>query len=312
MGKPKYNLIFLALLIIIRPDHVMANELPVPAQNEEMQQDMIFGLWINGIDQHQDAMLTVFEQKKYIECSVLQANFMNIEKFQQLTQMGIPYCLISLPDIGIEEDIDSQLLKINIPTHYMLGQHIQNTEIQMPELPGLGGFLNYDAFYQEGDYSKQANAVADLGLFWKNTFFSNSHIFRKNYQNNNDDFQNNTRLNTSLIFEFPKKLTTLQLGDNVSTNTGLSQSYYFGGFRWGTNFTSRPDFVYWNTPSFKGSALVPSTIDLIINGNKAYNSRINPGEFNIDSNINFRGLGSAEMVVQDIMGNKTVQNVPIF
>ena len=312
MGKPKYNLIFLALLIIIRPDHVMANELPVPEQNEEMQQDMIFGLWINGIDQHQDAMLTVFEQKKYIECSVLQANFMDIEKFQQLTQMGIPYCLISLPDIGIEEDIDSQLLKINIPTHYMLGQHIQNTEIQMPQLPGLGGFLNYDAFYQEGDYSKQANAVADLGLFWKNTFFSNSHIFRKNYQNNNDDFQNNTRLNTSLIFEFPKKLTTLQLGDNVSTNTGLSQSYYFGGFRWGTNFTSRPDFVYWNTPSFKGSALVPSTIDLIINGNKAYNSRINPGEFNIDSNINFRGLGSAEMVVQDIMGNKTVQNVPIF
>ena len=102
------------------------------------------------------------------------------------------------------------------------------------------------------------------------------------------------------------------MGDNVSTNTGLSQSYYFGGFRWGTNFTSRPDFVYWNTPSFKGSALVPSTIDLMINGNKAYNSKINPGEFNIDSNINFRGLGSAEMVVQDIMGNQTVQNIPIF
>lgn len=312
MGKPQYNLIFLALLIIVRPDHAMANELPVPKQNEEMQQDMILGLWINGVDQHQDAMLTMFEQKKYIECSVLQANFMDIEKFQRLTQMGIPYCLISQPDIVVEEDIDSQLLKINIPTRYMQSQHIQNTEIQMPELPGLGGFLNYDAFYQEGDYSKQANAVADLGLFWKNTFFSNGHIFRKNYQNSDDDFQNNTRLNTSLIIEFPKKLTTLQLGDNVSTNTGLSQSYYFGGFRWGTNFTSRPDFVYWNTPSFKGSALVPSTIDLIINGNKAYNSRINPGEFNIDSNINFRGLGSAEMVVQDIMGNKTVQNVPIF
>ena len=45
----------------------------------------------------------------------------------------------------------------------MQRQHIQNTEIQMPELPGLGGFLNYDVFYQNGDYSKQANAVEDLG-----------------------------------------------------------------------------------------------------------------------------------------------------
>ena len=66
MGKPKYNLIFLTLLIIIRPDHVMANELPVPEQNEEMQQDMILGLWINGVDQHQDAMLTVFEQMAHL------------------------------------------------------------------------------------------------------------------------------------------------------------------------------------------------------------------------------------------------------
>jgi outer membrane usher protein len=313
MGKPKYNLILLALLLIVRPAHASANAVPGAEHNEEVQQDAILGLWINGIDQQQDAVLTVVDQKKYIECNVLQANFMDIAKFQQINQMGIPYCLISEADINVVEDIDSQLLKVNIPTHYMQGQHIQNAEMQLPELPGLGGFLNYDAFYQQGDYSRQANVVADLGLFWKNTFFNHSHIFRKNYQNSDDEnFQNSTRLNTSLIFEFPKKLTTLQLGDNVSTNTGLSQSYYFSGFRWGTNFTSRPDFVYWNTPSFKGSALVPSTIDLIINGNKAYNSKINPGEFNIDSNINFRGLGSAEMVVQDIMGNKKVQNIPIF
>lgn len=312
MLKAKYNLIFLALLTLVRADYALANELPIPENKDELQQDAILGLWINGIDQHQDAMLSVVEQNKYIECSVLQANFMDLAKFQQITQKGIAYCLLSQADIHLEEDTDLQLLKINIPARYMLSQHIQNNEIQMPELPGLGGFLNYDAFYQNGDYSKQANAVADLGIFWKNTFFNSSHIFRKKFANSGEDFNTNTRLNTTLIFEFPKQLTTLQLGDIVSTNTGLSQSYYFGGFRWGTNFTLRPDFVYWNTPSFKGSALVQSTIDLIINGNKAYNSKINPGEFNINSNINFRGLGSADMVIEDIMGNKTVQNIPIF
>ncbi|MGE8540218.1 MAG: fimbria/pilus outer membrane usher protein [Acinetobacter sp.] len=314
MLKAKYNLIFLALLALAHADFTLAGELHAAGDADILRNDdAILGLWINGIDQHRDAMLSIVDKKHYIECSVLQSNFMDLDKFQQISQGSISYCLISNPEIEISEDQDLQLVKIDIPASYMLSQNIGNIKIQMPELPGLGGFINYDLFYQGGDYSEQANAVADLGIFWRNTFLNSSHIFRKNTNSSNDlDAGHHTRLNTTLTFEFPKKLANLQIGDVVSTNTGLTQSYYFGGFRWGTNFVSRPDFIYWNTPSLKGSALVPSTIDLIINGNKAYNSKINPGEFNIDSNINFRGLGSADMIVQDIMGNRTVQNIPIF
>ncbi|MDM1487497.1 hypothetical protein [Acinetobacter towneri] len=58
--------------------------------------------------------------------------------------------------------------------------------------------------------------------------------------------------------------------------------------------------------------MVPSSVDLIINGNKVYNTTVNPGEFLIDSGINFNGMGNAELVVQDVLGNRTVQTIPIF
>lgn len=315
MPKAKYNLIFLALLTLTHTDFTFAGELSTIENStvNSTEEDAILGLWINGIDQYQDAVLSTIEQKKYIECRILQSNFMDVSKFQQITQDTISYCLISATDIEITEDQDLQLLKINIPAQYMLSQHIKNDQIQMPELPGLGGFVNYNLFYQNGDYSEQASAAADFGLFWKNTFLNSRHTFRKDVNTHDDaDTGHQTRLSTTLTFEFPKQLTNLQIGDVVSTNTGLNQSYYFGGFRWGTNFISRPDFVYWNTPALKGTALVPSAVDLIINGNKAYNSKINPGEFNIDSNINFRGLGNADLIIDDNMGNRSVQNIPIF
>lgn len=312
MGKRKYKLVFLAVMVLLHTEQAKAEVLPLPITQQDQQDDVILGLWINGVDQRQDAVLMISDHKKYIECPILKNSFMDLNKFQQIMKSEIAYCLLSESDIQIEQDVDAQLLKITIPTHYMQSQNIENSALQIPSLPGLGGFLNYNVFYQSGDYSEQANATTDIGIFWKNTFFNSNHIFRKNYLQDEQNFQSHTRLNTSLTFEFPKKFTTLQLGDNVSTPTGITQSYYFGGFRWGTNYTSRPDFVYWNTPSFQGSALVPSTVDLIINGNKAYNTKINPGEFNLNNHINFRGLGQAEMIVEDIMGNKTVQNIPIF
>lgn len=312
MGKRKYKLVFLAVMVLLHTEQAKAEVLPLPITQQDQQDDVILGLWINGVDQRQDAVLMISDHKKYIECPILKNSFMDLNKFQQIMKSEIAYCLLSENDIQIEQDVDAQLLKITIPTHYMQSQNIENSALQIPSLPGLGGFLNYNVFYQSGDYSEQANATTDIGIFWKNTFFNSNHIFRKNYLQDEQNFQSHTRLNTSLTFEFPKKFTTLQLGDNVSMPTGITQSYYFGGFRWGTNYTSRPDFVYWNTPSFQGSALVPSTVDLIINGNKAYNTKINPGEFNLNNHINFRGLGQAEMIVEDIMGNKTVQNIPIF
>lgn len=272
----------------------------------------ILGLWINGVDLQQEAFILNINQRRYIECSILQQGFVDISQLSSLNQDNIQYCLIENNGFNNEVDTQKQLFKLNIPAQYLLKQKLSAKQRYLPDLPNLGGFINYNVYFQDGDYNKQVNASTDLNIFWKNMLFNSSHLFRKNYNDQHANSQNSSRLNTSLSFEFPEQMTTLKLGDNVSNHTGLNQSFYFGGLSFGTNFSRRPNFTYWNTPSVQGSALTQSTVDLMINGSQAYNARVNPGQYNIDSNIGFSGLGDAQIIVKDILGNTTVQNISVF
>lgn len=282
------------------------------AVNAPAAENAILGLWINGVDLQQEAFILNINQQRYIECSILQQGFVDISQLSSLNQNNIQYCLIENASFSSEIDTQHQLYKLNIPAQYMLKQKLSAKQRFIPDMPNLGGFINYNVYYQDGDYTKQVNASTDLNLFWKNMLFNSSHLFRKTYHDQQADDQDSSRLNTSLSFEFPEKMTTLKLGDNVSNYTGLNQSFYFGGFSFGTNFSRRPNFTYWNTPSVQGSALTQSTVDLMINGSQAYNAKVNPGQYNIDSNIGFSGLGDAQVIVKDILGNTTVQNISVF
>lgn len=288
----------------LRTEHSVINALE--------EDNAILGLWINGVDLQQEAFIVNINQQRYIECSILQQGFVDISQLSALNQDNIQYCLIENSSFSSEIDAQRQLFKLNIPAQYMLKQKLSAKQSFIPEMPNLGGFINYNVYYQDGDYTKQVNASTDLNLFWKNMLFNSSHLFRKTYHDQQADVQDSSRLNTSLSFEFPEQMTTLKLGDNVSNYTGLNQSFYFGGFSFGTNFSRRPNFTYWNTPSVQGSALTQSTVDLMINGSQAYNAKVNPGQYNIDSNIGFSGLGDAQVIVKDILGNTTVQNISVF
>ncbi|MCL6248211.1 fimbria/pilus outer membrane usher protein [Acinetobacter sp. ANC 4945] len=282
------------------------------AVNAPAAENAILGLWINGVDLQQEAFILNINQKRYIECSILQQGFVDTTQLSSLNQDNIQYCLVESNGFSNEIDTQKQLFKLNIPAQYMLKQNLSTKQRFIPDMPNLGGFINYNVYYQDGDYTKQFNASTDLNLFWKNMLFNSSHLFRKTYHDQQADDLDSSRLNTSLSFEFPEKMTTLKLGDNVSNYTGLNQSFYFGGLSFGTNFSRRPNFTYWNTPSVQGSALTQSTVDLMINGAQAYNAKVNPGQFNIDSNIGFSGLGDAQVIVKDILGNTTVQNISVF
>jgi len=178
---------------------------PVSSPNSE---NAILGLWINGADLKQDAFILKENNQTYIECSILKGGFVDISKFSYLNKDNLQYCLIDRPDISSQIDEQHQLFKLNIPAQYMLAQKLSSQQSYLPDLPNLGGFVNYNLYFQDGDFSKQANASTDLNLFWKNILFNSSHVFRKNYNNEQTNFQNSSRLNTSLSFEFPKQLSS--------------------------------------------------------------------------------------------------------
>ena len=75
---------------------------------------------------------------------------------------------------------------------------------------------------------------------------------------------------------------------------------------------SYPDFIYWNVPTLKGSATLPSTVDLYINGVNIYQNNITPGHYNINTGASIQQAGEAQVVVEDVIGNRTVQSFSVY
>ncbi len=159
------------------------SELPMQGlkSNSPNAESSILGLWINGINLQEEALILKIKNQRYIECSILQKGFVDVSQLSVLKQDNIQYCLIEHADISSEIDEPKQLFKLNIPAQYMLEQKLSAKQRYMPELPKLGGFINYNMYFQDGDYNKEANASTDLNIFWKNILFNSNHIFRKNY-----------------------------------------------------------------------------------------------------------------------------------
>lgn len=275
-----------------------------------MEQKTVLAFYLNGVDQKTDVFMLVKAQQPYLECQMLEHAFIDISQLQNFEQDGNLYCLIQHAEIKYEIQEQQQQINLNVPANLLKKQQKSDIQQLSPEFPKLGGFINYSAYTEDGDFGRQTSASTDVNIFWNNMLFNSSHLFRKDHHD--QDKIESSRLNTSLSFEFPNKLSTLTLGDNVSYPNGLNQSFYFGGLSYGTNFMHQPNYIYWNTPSISGSALTASNVDLIINGAQVYHQKVNPGQFQIDSHLNLTGLGDAQVIVTDILGNSTVKNMSFF
>ena len=268
---------------------------------------IIANIWVNGLETSAETLVLQQDQKNYIECKILSSLTLKESLFQK-NLSNDAYCLVSSEDLQSEFDNATQVLKINIPAKYFLGYANQSAILQ-PTKATLGAFLNYDLFYDKYDEGSDFNSLYELGVFKDFWLFNNSMIYRKN---NFDQGSAIIRLNTSLDLDFPEKYTRLTLGDNASINNPLINSFRFGGLSYGTTFTERSDFIYWNTPILRGSAIIPSTVDLYINGISIYRQNVTPGDYTLQTGANIQQSGMAQLVVEDVLGNRTVQNFPVF
>jgi len=57
------------------------------------------------------------------------------------------------------------------------------------------------------------------------------------------------RLNSTFSIDFPQNYTRLMLGDSTTVMNPFMNSLRFGGLSFGTSYTERPDFIYWNAPT---------------------------------------------------------------
>jgi outer membrane usher protein len=123
---------------------------------------------------------------------------------------------------------------------------------------------------------------------------------------------NSQILDTYWQKDFANRALTLTLGDSQSRALDWSRSTRISGIKLAKNYNLQPYQVTSPLASFKDSVLLPSTVDLLINGIQQSSSEVLPGQFNIQTAPSITGAGTAQLLITDLNGQQRVVNFSLF
>ncbi|MDW5442468.1 fimbria/pilus outer membrane usher protein [Polaromonas sp. SM01] len=170
-------------------------------------------------------------------------------------------------------------------------------------VPGL--VLNYDLYAQQGGGQQVLSGFSETRLFgigpgvWSNTLIS-----RSTSTQGGPSSSDVVRLDTSWQQEFPDQMLSLTVGDLTSGALSWSRATRLGGVRLSRKFALQPYRITTPLASFQGAAVLPSTVDLFVNGLKQSSQQVQPGQFQLNGVPSLGGSGQAQMVITDINGQR--------
>ena len=178
--------------------------------------------------------------------------------------------------------------------------------------PGL--LLNYNIY---GNYAQHdqinLSAYNEIRAFHQMGVLSSTSLSTLNQNNKDDQLEaKNVRLDSHWSYSIPEKLISIRAGDLFTGALSWTRSTRLGGLQIGTNFNLQPYLATNPLPSFFGTATLPSAVELYINGLKQYSGEVPAGPFKIDSIPNFSGVGNAQLITTDSLGQKKVINFALY
>ncbi|WP_445403464.1 fimbria/pilus outer membrane usher protein [Acinetobacter vivianii] len=184
---------------------------------------------------------------------------------------------------------------------------------------GLGLLNNYD-FYSFRSHTGDLHST----LFTEQRFFSPFGMLRNSGSYSRIKTKSTTathdspehgyrRYDTTWQYDNQDQILSLLVGDIITGNkTNWGSSIRLGGVQLQRNFNTRPDLITYPLPQFKGQAALPSTVDLLINGQKANSQEIQSGPFILNNVPFINGKGEAVIVTTDVVGRQVMTSVPFY
>ena len=151
-----------------------------------------------------------------------------------------------------------------------------------------------------------ANALLDARLFSKFGVASQSAILGRTAFRSGTSF---LRLDSTYVYTHPDTLMTYRAGDLISNGLAWTRPVRLGGFQAQRDFMLRPDLVTRPLPSLSGSAAVPSSIDVYVNGIKSYSQDVGAGPYRINDLSGGGNYGEARAVIRDATGRQTETSI---
>ncbi len=215
-------------------------------------------------------------------------------------------------------DDTTQSVRLTLPPSAFIGTIAATSAADvLPVTPAqLGGFVNYDLFGETIDAQTTVGGYFEAGVFGHLGVLTNT-MFAQKVSGNQGTLGgapdgSPVRLDSTWRLDLPERMETLRVGDSISTAGAWGRAARFGGIQFGTNFSTQPTMITMPLLSTHGEAVVQSTVDVFVNGQRVATEDIPPGPFTIDRVPPVTGAGQLQVIVTDAFGRQQVLSQPYY
>ncbi len=213
------------------------------------------------------------------------------------------------PGVTVAFDDASQSVDLHVPADAFAPTVDYVATSGVPEVTPAapGGFINYELYGERSGSQSNLGALLDGGLFGRFGVLTNSMVARSEGGDGTV-----ARLDTTWTLDLPERLATLRVGDAINVAGAWGRAARFGGVQFGTNFATQPTLVTTPLLMAAGEAILPSTVDVFVNGRRVTSQDVPPGPFTIDRVPAITGAGQMQVVVTDALGRQQIIAQPFY
>jgi outer membrane usher protein len=191
---------------------------------------------------------------------------------------------------------------------------LKPTQEKLVPNSATGLFVNYSGFAslagvidEEASFTG-ASALLDVHGFSRYGNLAQSQVVGVTPENE-DRYM---RLDTTYSYSSIDHMAMVNAGDLITGGLAWTQPIRMGGVQVKRDFGVRPDIVTTPMPSIRGTASVPSTLEVFINNVKRYSENVPEGAFELQDIPTYSSNGMARVVLTDPQGRETVIEQPFY
>ncbi|MEO8103247.1 MAG: fimbria/pilus outer membrane usher protein [Betaproteobacteria bacterium] len=210
---------------------------------------------------------------------------------------------------GVEARLEGMTLTIVAAGSAFQGTRVDLQKTSVPVIDaGRGAYLNYDLSTFAGRGQRPLVAASLEGIVFADALsLASNGVF-----SDNGTVRQYVRYETSLHWDLADQVRSLVAGDAISRSGSIARGFRFGGISYGTNFAIRPDLVTFALPAVPGESRIPTSADLLINGQAHSRLDLAAGPFEISNVPAINGAGEIQLVTRDPLGRQQVLVVPYY
>ena len=231
-----------------------------------------------------------------------------------------PDGLIALSDMqGMIFTLDRQKLELHVtvsddrlrPTMLRPGARSGLSEHRVVE-SGTGVTLNYDTVGTFVSGKVGGTGSMDLRVFSSRGTVTSGWLAYQGASSGGSGSNTAIRLDSAYTFADVNTMRRYSLGDFITGGLAWTRPVHLEGAQINSDFSTRPDLIIFPLPTITGSAAVPSTVDVLADGNLAVSSQVGAGPFEVPQLPVVSGAGTISMTVTNALGQQVTLTQPFY